>query len=88
MSTVGWLTIGPIKSFLSEIYSEQSEIIRTITKLAYDLGMKIVVEGVETAGQADFVIDALGDRIQDCYFRPPLSRDKLLIYLTGLPNSQ
>jgi diguanylate cyclase (GGDEF)-like protein len=73
------------KEFLKEIGSEQSEIIRTIIKLAHALGMEVVVEGVETAEQAKFVVDALGDRIQGYYFSHPLPRDKLLIYLVDFP---
>lgn len=76
------------KEFLREISSEQSEIIRTIIKLAHALGMEVVVEGVETAEQARFVAEALGDRVQGYYFSPPVPGDKLLMYLAGIPGSQ
>jgi diguanylate cyclase (GGDEF)-like protein len=76
------------KEFLREISAEQSEIIRTIIKLAHALGMEVVVEGVETAEQASFVADALGDRVQGYYFSPPVPGDKLLMYLAGIPSSQ
>ncbi len=70
------------KEFLQEITTQQSEIIRTIIKLAHVLGVEVVVEGVETIEQANFVIDAQGDRIQGYYFSPPLPRENLLMYLT------
>lgn len=69
------------KEFLKEISGEKSEIIRTIIKLAHALEMEVVVEGVETAEQAKFVLDAKGDKVQGYYFSPPLPKEELLLYL-------
>ncbi|BBB89892.1 MAG TPA: EAL domain-containing protein [Methylomusa anaerophila] len=69
------------KEFLREINAEQSEIIRTIIKLAHVLGMEVVVEGVETVEQAKFAADALSDRVQGYYFSQPLARENLLTYM-------
>ena len=71
------------KAFLKGVSGEQSEIIKTIIKLAHTLGMEVVVEGVETAEQAKFILDAQSDKIQGYYFSPPLPRDKLIMYLAS-----
>lgn len=56
-------------------------IIESIINLAQRLDMRSVVEGVETANEADRVADIGCDFIQGYYYSKPLSRDEFEAYL-------
>ena len=47
-------------------------ILRLILNLARDLGMDVIVEGVETQKQLDYLINLGADKIQGYYFSKPL----------------
>ncbi len=61
-------------AFVREL--EKSEraraILKSIMHLAFDLGMGVVVEGVETKAQVDFLASIGADDIQGYYFSKPL----------------
>lgn len=61
-------------AFVREL--EKSEraraILKSIMRLAFDLGMGVVVEGVETKAQVDFLASIGADDIQGYYFSKPL----------------
>ena len=51
--------------------ASKQEVIRSMTRLASDLGMELIVEGVETAGERD-VLASLGcDLMQGYFFARP-----------------
>jgi ammonium transporter, Amt family len=60
------------------------KIIRTIIRLAKDLGLRVVVEGVETTAQLDRLIELDGDTAQGFLFSAPVvAREAALIIEQG-----
>ena len=47
-------------------------VVRTIIALGREMKMRVTVEGVETAGQVDFLYDAHADQVQGFYFGRPV----------------
>ncbi len=47
-------------------------VVKTIIALGRELKMRVTVEGVETAGQVDFLYDANADQVQGFYFGHPV----------------
>jgi diguanylate cyclase (GGDEF)-like protein len=46
-------------------------VVKTIIALGREMNMRVTVEGVETAGQVDFLYDAHADQVQGFYFGHP-----------------
>ena len=70
-------------------------VVKTIIALGREMKMRVTVEGVETAGQVDFLYDAHADQVQGFYFGRPVpakavSADLLANFLnsTAAPKSQ
>ena len=80
-SSLGYLRRFPIdtlkidRSFIVEIADNQedAEIVAAIVAMAHTLGLRVVVEGVETADQLEVVIDKHCDIVQGYVFCRPLS---------------
>ncbi|HBV66883.1 MAG TPA: diguanylate cyclase, partial [Clostridiales bacterium] len=78
-SSLNYLTILPIdilkidKSFVDKAIERETEnrVIRSIIELAHNLNMKVVCEGVETAGQKRVLEEMKCDYIQGYYFARP-----------------
>jgi EAL domain-containing protein (putative c-di-GMP-specific phosphodiesterase class I) len=51
--------------------------------LAHSLDMRVIAEGVETAEQADAVLELGCDEIQGYFFSPPLPAQELLSWIDG-----
>ena len=51
---------------------DSETVVKTIIALGRELGMRVTVEGVETARQAAFLDDANGDLVQGFYFGAPV----------------
>ena len=71
------------KSFIpleNEYADREKDIImfENITRLAKDLGIKIIAEGVETKQQYEYLTDAGCDMIQGYYFDKPLPEEEFL----------
>ncbi|HXD43813.1 MAG TPA: EAL domain-containing protein [Pseudolabrys sp.] len=73
---------------------EVETVVRTIIALGREMKMRVTVEGVETAGQVDFLYDAHADQVQGFYFGRPvpakaLSADVLANFLNAtVPEEQ
>ncbi|EAX48775.1 diguanylate cyclase/phosphodiesterase with GAF sensor [Thermosinus carboxydivorans Nor1] len=67
------------KSFVkdAETSRESAAIIRMITSLAHDFGIKVVAEGVETAAQLDFLRQFGCDEAQGYLLSPPVPPEKI-----------
>lgn len=50
-------------------------ILRRVVEMAHDLGMSVVVEGVETKAQIDFLASIGCDKIQGYYFAKPMPKE-------------
>ncbi len=52
-------------------------VVKTIIALGRELNMRVTVEGVETAGQVDFLYDASADQVQGFFFGHPEPASKI-----------
>ena len=71
------------KSFVRDLLTDASDavIARTIVALGHSLGLKVVAEGVETAGQHAFLAEIGCDAYQGYYFGRPVPSSRL-----GIPD--
>jgi EAL domain-containing protein (putative c-di-GMP-specific phosphodiesterase class I) len=73
------------RSFVNDLEqsSDARAIVDAVVRLAHALGLKVVAEGVETAGQRDVLL-ALGcDELQGYYFARPMAAATLLDWTAG-----
>ncbi|MGN6128279.1 MAG: EAL domain-containing protein, partial [Humibacter sp.] len=71
------LHAGELKLDRSLVAREDRDAIATVVGTAHGAGMRIVAEGVETAGQLDLVREAGCDRAQGYFIARPAPRDEL-----------
>ena len=64
-----------------EADSDARAIVRHVTIMAHDMGMKIVAEGIETLGQLNRFTDLGIDYIQGYYFSKPLPREEYVRFV-------
>ncbi len=74
------------QSFVRDLLDrvESQAIVRSVTQLARDLGMKTVAEGVETHASLDCVLAAGCDEVQGYLFSPPVPESELAKVLARL----
>lgn len=79
LSKMPWDTLKIDRSFVKEIpdNKEQCQLTATIIQMAHDMNLNIVVEGVETKGQLDFVKERGCQLIQGYYYSPPISKEQI-----------
>ncbi|APW43318.1 GGDEF domain-containing protein [Rhodoferax saidenbachensis] len=67
------------QSFVRDLMTDASDavIARTILALGHSLGLTVIAEGVETAGQRDFLADMGCDAFQGYFFGRPAAADTL-----------
>jgi diguanylate cyclase (GGDEF)-like protein len=67
------------RSFIQDVVSKRREaaITTAIIKLAQDLGMNVIAEGVENSGQLDFLKENNINEYQGFYFSPPVNADEI-----------
>jgi EAL domain-containing protein (putative c-di-GMP-specific phosphodiesterase class I) len=68
-------TLKVDRSFISRMKNdpENMEIVRAVIALAHSLGLDVVAEGVEEAGQLCSLMDLKCECVQGFYFHRPLS---------------
>ena len=73
------------RSFILEVPndSEGNAIVKAIIAMAHSLGQVVVAEGVEDAGQFDFLRKHRCDAIQGYYFSSPLTENEFINYLNS-----
>jgi len=92
-SSLSYLSRFPIdalkvdSSFVQSM-REGHEILRTILALARNLGLETIVEGLETAGQAEKITELGFDYGQGFYFAPPLEPDEVVNHLNSYKNEK
>ncbi|MEO5339008.1 MAG: EAL domain-containing protein [Magnetococcus sp. MYC-9] len=73
------------RSFVNDLQegSRNQEFVAAISSLARQLGLRVVVEGVETAEQLEILRNQGGEEVQGYFFSPPLGKEALLALLHG-----
>jgi len=73
------------RSFVNDLeFSEDARsVVNAVVKLAHALNLRVVAEGVETAGQRDILLAMHCDELQGYFFARPMAADKLLAWSQG-----
>ena len=73
------------RSFVSDIEtsSDARAIVDAVVQLAHALTLRVVAEGVETAGQRDILLAFGCDELQGFYFARPMPADHLVDWIEG-----
>jgi EAL domain-containing protein (putative c-di-GMP-specific phosphodiesterase class I) len=66
----------------SDENEQDAQLVRTIVAMGHALGLTVVAEGVETAGQVDLLRGIGCDRAQGYFFSRPLSSERLELWLS------
>ena len=75
------------RSFITELpdHSEDSILVKAIIAMAHQLKLKVIAEGVETAGQVDFLAAQQCDYLQGHFFSPAIAADDFTQLLQQQP---
>ena len=73
------------RTFVQEVVTcdDRAPLLVAMIRLAHDLGMSVVAEGIETEVQAAFLLDHACDIGQGFLFARPLAADQILDHLLG-----
>jgi diguanylate cyclase (GGDEF)-like protein len=73
------------RSFVSdlEVSADARAIVSAVVRLAHELGLRVVAEGVETAGQRDILVGIGCDELQGFYLARPMTADALMAWTEG-----
>ncbi|MDQ3160965.1 MAG: EAL domain-containing protein, partial [Pseudomonadota bacterium] len=71
------------RSFVNELPDDREDaaICRSVIRLAHNLGLRTVAEGVETTAHRDFLEAEGCDELQGYLFARPMPMDELMIWL-------
>jgi EAL domain-containing protein (putative c-di-GMP-specific phosphodiesterase class I) len=73
------------RSFISDIEDSKDAkaIVNAVIQLAHALGLVVVAEGVETAGQRDILLLLDCDELQGYFFARPMPAERLMAWAQG-----
>ncbi|WP_255576288.1 bifunctional diguanylate cyclase/phosphodiesterase [Comamonas sp. Y33R10-2] len=73
------------RSFITDLETREDAraVVHAVVRLAHALGVRVVAEGVETAGQRDILLNMRCDELQGYLFARPMPADKLLAWAKG-----
>ncbi|WCL48815.1 sensor domain-containing protein [Leptospira sp. GIMC2001] len=88
-SSLGYLKKLPVqtvkidKSFIQDLETNEDSkaIVRAVTSLGHNLGLKVVAEGAETSEQCSLLSDMDVDIIQGFYYAKPMPFDEVMKFL-------
>jgi diguanylate cyclase (GGDEF)-like protein len=63
--------------------SDARAIVSAIIRLAHELSLRVVAEGVETAGQRDILVSLGCDELQGYFYARPMPPDRLLAWMSA-----
>ncbi|WP_158568822.1 MULTISPECIES: EAL domain-containing protein [unclassified Duganella] len=72
------------RAFVAGLPDDRNDgaIVRAIIAMAHTLGLKVIAEGVETAGQLDFLRTQRCDEVQGFFYSRPLAVAEMTTYLS------
>ncbi|MCU6496951.1 EAL domain-containing protein [Rugamonas sp. A1-17] len=72
------------RSFVAGLPDDRNDgaIVRAVIAMAHTLGLKVIAEGVETAGQLDFLRTQRCDEVQGFFYSRPLAVAEMTTYLS------
>jgi predicted signal transduction protein with EAL and GGDEF domain len=73
------------RCFIEDIAAGETVIVSAMVGLGLSLGLDVVAEGVETAGQIEFLKETGCGKVQGYYFARPMPLDNLRLFLQGWP---
>lgn len=78
------------RSFISSLFDgkNQQAIVQSMIQLGYNLEMEVLIKGVETVEQADWLAREGYDHFQGYYFSRPLKEEDLFGYVHLLRSSR
>jgi diguanylate cyclase (GGDEF)-like protein len=73
------------RSFIADLETSDDAraIVSAVIRLAHELGLRVVAEGVETEGQRDILLRLGCDELQGFFFARPMPADTLLAWTEG-----
>jgi EAL domain-containing protein (putative c-di-GMP-specific phosphodiesterase class I) len=73
------------RSFVSDLETSEDAraVVSAVVSLAHALGLRVVAEGVETAGQRDILLEMRCDELQGFFYARPMSADSLRAWTQG-----
>lgn len=73
------------RSFIRDLETEEDAraVVHAVVHLAHALGLRVVAEGVETAGQRDILLNMHCDELQGYFYAKPMPADRLLAWAKG-----
>ncbi|MET3512438.1 diguanylate cyclase (GGDEF)-like protein [Pseudacidovorax sp. 1753] len=73
------------RSFVSDLETsaDARAVVDAVVRLSHALGLRVVAEGVETAGQRDILLGMGCDELQGFFFARPMPADQLLAWSLG-----
>lgn len=73
------------RSFVNDLETSEDAraVVAAVIGLAHALSLRVVAEGVETAGQRDILLAMLCDELQGFFFARPMPADRLLAWTRG-----
>ncbi len=80
LNKISWDTLKIDRSFITDIPHDdnQCKLTSTIIELAQNMALDIVVEGVETKAQLEYLTEKKCQIIQGFYFNPALPNDQIV----------
>ncbi|WP_295550187.1 EAL domain-containing protein [uncultured Pseudacidovorax sp.] len=75
------------RSFIGDLETsaDARAVVDAVVRLAHALGLRVVAEGVETAGQRDILVGMGCDELQGFFFARPMPADQMLVWSRRRP---
>ncbi len=74
-------TIKLDRAFVSHAFSESQVVLRSTIKMAHELGLRVVAEGVETLEQRTLLHELECDELQGFYFNEPMPEVEVMTFM-------
>lgn len=74
------------RSFIVNLFTDRNQeaIVRSMIQLGHNLGMKVLMEGVETSDQLEWLLNEQCDYVQGYYFSRPLREKDVVKHIKSV----